>query len=152
MRISSTFICAYLLLFCYELCTAGKLVACESHCLSCLLLSNTGDLEKHAYSVNDSIADDQKRIPFPHMIYFGDGQTDVPCMKIVNMFGGNSIAVYNPKDEVGKSVALKLKRQGRVNFITPAIYTQDSRTFKVVCAIIDKIKAEYDLQRLSSKL
>ena len=102
--------------------------------------------------VNDSIADDQKRIPFPHMIYFGDGQTDVPCMKIVNMFGGNSIAVYNPKDEVGKGVALKLKRQGRVNFITPAIYTQDSRTFKVVCAIIDKIKAEYDLQRLSSKL
>ena len=102
--------------------------------------------------VNDSIADDQKRIPFPHMIYFGDGQTDVPCMKIVNMFGGNSIAVYNPKDEVGKGVALKLKRQGRVNFITPAIYTQDSRTFMVVCAIIDKIKAEYDLQRLSSKL
>ena len=102
--------------------------------------------------VNDSIADDQKRIPFPHMIYFGDGQTDVPCMKIVNMFGGNSIAVYNPKDEVGKGVALKLKRQGRVNFITPAIYTQDSRTFKVVCAIIDKIKAEYDLQRLSAKL
>ena len=102
--------------------------------------------------VNDSIADDQKRIPFPHMIYFGDGQTDVPCMKIVNMFGGNSIAVYNPKDEVGKGVAIKLKRQGRVNFITPAIYTRDSRTFKVVCAIIDKIKAEYDLQRLSSKL
>ena len=102
--------------------------------------------------VNDSIADDQKRIPFPHMIYFGDGQTDVPCMKIVNMFGGNSIAVYNPNDEVGKGVALKLKRQGRVNFITPAIYTQDSRTFKVVCAIIDKIKAEYDLQRLSAKL
>ena len=102
--------------------------------------------------VNDSIADDQKRIPFPHMIYFGDGQTDVPCMKIVNMFGGNSVAVYNPEDEVGKGVALKLKRQGRVNFITPAVYTRDSRTFKVVCAIIDKIKAEYELQRLASKL
>ena len=102
--------------------------------------------------VNDSMADDLKRIPFPHMIYFGDGQTDVPCMKIVNMFGGNSIAVYNPKDEVGKGVALKLKRQGRVNVITPAVYTRDSRAFKVVCAIIDKIKAEYDLQRLASKL
>jgi 3-deoxy-D-manno-octulosonate 8-phosphate phosphatase KdsC-like HAD superfamily phosphatase len=102
--------------------------------------------------VNDSIADDQKRIPFPHMIYFGDGQTDVPCMKIVNMFGGNSVAVYNPHDEVGREAAAKLKRQGRVNFVTPALYTKDSRTFKVVCAIIDKIKAECDLQRLSSKI
>ena len=102
--------------------------------------------------VNDSIADDQKRIPFPHMIYFGDGQTDVPCMKIVNMFGGNSVAVYNPHDEVGKGVAMKLKRQGRVNFITPAIYTKDSRTYQIVCAIIDKFKAESDLQRLSAKI
>jgi hypothetical protein len=102
--------------------------------------------------VNESMADEQKRIPFPHMIYFGDGQTDVPCMKIVNMFGGNSVAVYNPHDEVGKSVAIKLKRQGRVNFITPAVYTKDSRTYQVVCAIIDKIKAESDMQRLAAKM
>ena len=100
--------------------------------------------------VNESIAEDKKRIPFPHMIYFGDGQTDVPCMKIVNMFGGNSIAVYAPDDEKGKGVALKLKRQKRVNFVAPADYTAEGRTFKVVCAIIDKIKADYDLQRLSS--
>jgi phosphoserine phosphatase len=102
--------------------------------------------------VNESIADEQKRIPFPHMIYFGDGQTDVPCMKIVNMFGGNSVAVYNPHDEVGKGVAMKLKRQGRVNFITPATYTKDSRTYQVVCAIIDKIKADSDLQRLAARM
>ena len=46
--------------------------------------------------VNESQEEVNKRIPFPHMIYFGDGETDVPCMKIVKMFGGNSIAVYNP--------------------------------------------------------
>ena len=62
--------------------------------------------------VNASIADDKKRIPFSHMIYFGDGETDVPCMKIVGMFGGNSIAVYNPASEKKKASALKLKRQG----------------------------------------
>jgi len=43
--------------------------------------------------VNESKEEENKRIPFPHMIYFGDGETDVPCMKIVKMFGGNSIAV-----------------------------------------------------------
>ena len=32
------------------------------------------------------MSDDKKRVPFPNMIYFGDGETDVPCMKIVGMF------------------------------------------------------------------
>ena len=99
--------------------------------------------------VNSSIAEDKKRIPFPHMIYFGDGETDVPCMKIVGMFGGNSIAVYNPDSEKKTAVARKLKRQGRVKFITPADYSAGSRTYKVVAAIIDKIKADYVLQQLS---
>ncbi len=99
--------------------------------------------------VNESMADDKKRIPFNHMIYFGDGDTDVPCMKIVNMFGGHSIAVYDPANERKRKTAEKLKRQGRVNFNTPAIYTVDSRTYKVVCAIIDKIKADYVLAGLS---
>ena len=98
--------------------------------------------------VNASIADDKKRIPFSHMIYFGDGETDVPCMKIVGMFGGHSIAVYNPADEKKHSVARKLKRQGRVGFIAPAVYTRESRTFQVVCSIIDKIKADYVLSKL----
>ena len=47
---------------------------------------------------------------------------------------------------------MKLKRQGRVNFITPATYTKDSRTYQVVCAIIDKIKADSDLQRLAARM
>ena len=99
--------------------------------------------------VNESRAEDNKRIPFPHMIYFGDGETDVPCMKIVKMFGGNSIAVYNPEIKKKVNVARKLLRQQRVNFITPADYTKESRTYEVVCAIIDKIKADFDLAKLA---
>lgn len=99
--------------------------------------------------VNSSVADIKKRIPFSHMIYFGDGETDVPCMKIVGMFGGNSVAVYDENNEKKRATALKLKRQGRVKFITPAVYTKDGRTYKIACAIIDKIKADYELQRLS---
>lgn len=99
--------------------------------------------------VNESQLEENKRIPFPHMIYFGDGETDVPCMKIVKMFGGNSIAVYNPSIPSKKEIAQKLLRQNRVNFITPACYTRESRTYKVVCAIIDKIRADHQLQKLS---
>lgn len=99
--------------------------------------------------VNASTAEDKKRIPFPHMIYFGDGETDVPCMKIVGMFGGHSVAVYNPSNEKKKAIAAKLKRQGRVQFTAPAVYTKDSRAYSVVCAIIDKIRADYTLQQLA---
>ncbi len=98
--------------------------------------------------VNASTADDKKRIPFAHMIYFGDGDTDVPCMKIVGMFGGHSIAVYNPDDERKKAAAAKLKRQGRVSFSIPAVYTADSKAFRIVSAIIDKIVADYRLDSL----
>ena len=99
--------------------------------------------------VNASVDDDKKRIPFSHMIYFGDGETDVPCMKIVGMFGGNSIAVYNPESDKKRAAAMKLKRQGRVAFATPAVFTKDSRAFQVVCAIIDKIRADYIVDRLA---
>ena len=99
--------------------------------------------------VNESMAEDKKRIPFTHMIYFGDGDTDVPCMKIVGMFGGHSIAVYDPQNERKKATAAKLKRQGRVAFAVPAVYTPDAPAFRVVTAIIDTIKADWVLSRLS---
>lgn len=99
--------------------------------------------------VNDSVPEEKKRVPFSHMIYFGDGDTDVPCMKIVKMFGGHSVAVFNPSNHSKKSSALKLKRQGRVDFAVPASYGPGSGAFQLVCAIINKIKADYDLQQLS---
>lgn len=99
--------------------------------------------------VNESTADDKKRIPFPQMIYFGDGETDVPSMKIVSMFGGNCVAVYNPEKPERRAGAEKLKKQGRVTFTAPARYTADSKAFKIVCSIIDKIRVDADLKRLS---
>lgn len=99
--------------------------------------------------VNESWADDQKRIPFEQMIYFGDGETDIPSMKLVKSSGGNAIAVFDPQRPRQKEMARKLLRQGRVNFITPASYTKDSRTFRLVCAIIDRIKADNELKQFS---
>ncbi|MCF0172752.1 MAG: haloacid dehalogenase-like hydrolase [Bacteroidales bacterium] len=96
--------------------------------------------------VNESRKDEDKPVQFKNMIYFGDGETDVPCMKIVKMFGGNPIAVY--PDIRKYAIAKKLLDQGRVNFICPSEYTADSYNFKVVKAIIDKIKAESDYEAL----
>lgn len=98
--------------------------------------------------VNSSMAETKKRIPWANMIYFGDGDTDVPCMKIVRMFGGNSIAVYNPDVPSKLSTARKLLRQERVNFIAPTDYTESGRNFRIVKAIVDSIKAEDNIAAL----
>jgi len=102
--------------------------------------------------VNESLAEDEKPVPFTNMIYLGDGTTDIPCMKIVKMFGGNSIAVYNPEDEHKKAKACELLDQDRVNFVCKADYKADGEIFSVVSTIINKIKAEDDFNSLRKEV
>ena len=101
--------------------------------------------------VNESQKEDDKPIPFSHMIYLGDGTTDIPCMKIVKMFGGNSIAVYSPENKHQYDTARKLLHQDRVNFICKADYRVSGEIYEVVTTIIDKIKAENDFHALQRK-
>ncbi len=101
--------------------------------------------------VNERQKEDEKPVPFSNMIYLGDGETDIPCMKIVKMFGGNSIAVYQDDNLKQKNTAHKLLHQKRVNFICRADYSAGSEIYKVVTTIIDKVKAEDDFVRLEKK-
>ena len=53
--------------------------------------------------VNAHFDDSEYRVPFRNLVYIGDSDTDIPCMKLVNVNGGHSIGVYNPEDvETGK--------------------------------------------------
>jgi hypothetical protein len=74
------------------------------------------------------------------MIYFGDGETDIPCMKLVKQQGGYSIAVYHPGNQQKQAIAEKLIAEDRVNFACPADYSENSEIFQVVTAIIDKME------------
>lgn len=82
---------------------------------------------------------DERRVPFRNMIYIGDGLTDVPCMRLVKSNGGASIAVYT---EGNKSKVVDLIRDGRVNFIEPADYSEGSSIEKTIDAVICKMAME----------
>lgn len=49
------------------------------------------------YAVNEQRDQPDRRIPFPNMIYIGDGFTDVPCFSLVAHFGGSAFGVFDPK-------------------------------------------------------
>ncbi len=100
-------------------------------------------------AVNEYIPEKMRVVPFRRMIYFGDGTTDIPCMRLVKSSGGYSIAVYNPAEEQAqRPAAEKLLGENRVDFVTPADYGPGGRLDAIVHTIIDKIAAEVELSRL----
>lgn len=87
-------------------------------------------------TLNDSMPDDSKRIPFTNMIYVGDGLSDVPCMKMMRAYGGQAIAVYQEENRQGVEDLLS---KGRVDFIFPADYREGTALDSTVKNIIRKM-------------
>lgn len=106
-------------------------------------ISNDNDL-------NTYTPEDDRPVPFRNMIYIGDGLTDVPCMKLVKINGGYSIAVF----QRGKKNKVEdLITNNRVNFIEPADYSEGSDLDKTVNLILSKMAMVNDLtQKTKSQL
>jgi hypothetical protein len=102
--------------------------------------------------INKFIPEHKRRIPFSHIIYIGDGETDVPCMKLVKDKGGHSIAVYDPLKPDKQSENVKLLKDKRVNYVAPANYSKGKRLDLLVSAILDKILADRNLCRLEAQV
>ena len=90
--------------------------------------------------VNEFIYHRDRDVPFENMIYFGDGSTDIPCMKLVHVNGGHSVAVY--ANEKMKRVAEELYKDHRVTFMECADYSKNGALYKIVFDVMNRIKYE----------
>ena len=85
--------------------------------------------------LNRSIPDELRPVPFRNMIYIGDGLTDVPCMKLVKLNRGQSLAVYKKEKATGYS----LLTDKRVDLIAPADYREGKKLDTLVKMILQKM-------------
>jgi phosphoserine phosphatase len=101
-------------------------------------------VEDLGQSINQHMPEDARPIPFANMIYFGDGDTDVPSMAVMRKNGGHAVAVYPPGKSKAKCV--ELYRAGRCDFFAPADYRGGSDLFRRTCLLLDLVLADIRVQ------
>jgi phosphoserine phosphatase len=110
---------------------------------------NKGCLDVYDHSkINEYVPKSERPIPFENMVYIGDGETDIPCFRLLKDLGGHSIAVFRPHTRRAKQISRKLVKDGRVNFVAPADYRDKKELDRIVKAIIDKVAHDHHLRRL----
>lgn len=95
-------------------------------------------------SINSYVPELERPIPFDRMIFLGDGDTDIPTMKMLTHKGGHSLAVYDPtktKRDIDK--VHKLISDGRVDFVAPADYSENGQIDIIVKGIIGRIARQH---------
>lgn len=73
-------------------------------------------------SVNQKMAEADRRVPLAHMLYIADGPSDVPAFSVVKKGGGKTLAVYRAADLDSFNQARHLQEDGRVDHFAEADY------------------------------
>ena len=106
-----------------------------------------GVLDVNDPGVNDFFPPDQLRVPIRNMVYIGDSDTDIPCMKLVNSYGGYSIGVYDPEKQ-NKEKVFRLVQENRIRYFAEADYRDGSALDELVKQILDRTVENEKLEQL----
>jgi hypothetical protein len=93
-------------------------------------------------AINRWVHNDARELPFERMIFIGDGDTDIPSMKMVASQGGCAIAVLDPYQWTEPRSLDKISRliaEDRVNYVAPADYQPKSQLDVIVKGALGRI-------------
>lgn len=94
------------------------------------------------HAVNRWMPLEHRPVPFSRMIFIGDGDTDIPSMKMVRLQGGTAIAVFSPEEWREPRTRTKIQRliaEDRVSYVAPADYTEGSQLDVTVRGVLGGI-------------
>lgn len=93
-------------------------------------------------TINKFMPHAERPVPFENMLYLGDGETDIPAMKMLTYQGGRAIAVYPPNKKGAKENAIRLvEKEDRADAAVRADYSEGKPLDKAVKATLDEIAA-----------
>ncbi len=98
-------------------------------------------------SINEYMPEAERPIPFTHMLYIGDGLTDVPCMTVTKKYGGFAVAVHNPAAAASVETCRELVRAERIDYFAAADYRPGRVLEKRVKTLLDLIIARIQFAR-----
>ncbi|MBP0464419.1 haloacid dehalogenase-like hydrolase [Roseomonas sp. PWR1] len=104
-------------------------------------------INKGALDITDDLAvnayrrPDERPVPFSNIIFIGDGETDIPCFRLVKEQGGHAIAVHPAGDARRAGHTRRLIDEGRVHCAVPADYREGAELEHRVLAILDLLAA-----------
>jgi hypothetical protein len=93
-------------------------------------------------AINRWMRPEERPLPFERMIFIGDGDTDIPSMKMVTDQGGCAVAVLDPdrwNDPLKVSHIHTLIAEDRVNYVAPADYLPGSQLDVIVKGALQRI-------------
>lgn len=103
--------------------------------------------------VNSYFEQRQNRISFRNMVYIGDSDIEILCIKLVNINSGHSIGVYNSETKI-KSKVFRILDENRIKYyIHHYRLVLENRNMIKICLIsrnkYDVLKDEYWIEQLN---
>lgn len=101
-------------------------------------------------AINRFMRTAERPLPFERMIFIGDGDTDIPSMKMVTSQGGCAVAVLDPyqwNEPRSLEKVSRLIAEDRVNYVAPADYQPNSQLDVIIKGALGRIALREGLRQ-----